>query len=209
VAVALTFVVLAGRLMLEIIARGRIPIRIALATAAILLVGTIFLISTRGASLLDSVLWHKAGSASATFRMATVSRALTVARDTYGLGAGLGSNRALSLFAYIGSNLGIFGLVAFVGMLGHLVSKVFGLLRDRSNSMDAHVALLACAAAFLVNLIGMTIAGAEISSPRTWILWAMLLAGLRTQSLTTDKGLLAARSTSRTGAFYPARSAVG
>jgi hypothetical protein len=75
--------------------------------------------------------------------------------------------------------------------------------------MDARVTLLACAAAFVVNMIGMTIAGAEISGPRNWILWGILLAALRAQTLTPDTAPVEVSLTSRSGVFYPARSSTG
>jgi hypothetical protein len=203
--VALILAVLAARLAFEIVNRGQIPIRIGLAAAGIVVVGAIFLMRSGGSSLLDSVLLHKAGSSSATYRTATVWRAFDVLQDTYGLGAGLGSNRALSMLAYIGSNLGVFGLALFLFMIGHLYAKGFNLLRGRPWRMNNRVAVIACAAAGAANLIGMTLSGAEISNPRIWVLWGMMLACIRAQTLTADSEALEMyRTASATSsAFYP------
>ena len=49
-------------------------------------------------------------------------RSLDVFAATYGLGAGLGSNRAMSLLAYIASNLGMAGIVLFGSLMVSLLS---------------------------------------------------------------------------------------
>ena len=103
-------------------------------------------------------------------------------KNTYGLGAGLGSNRAFGTLAYIGSNLGIFGLIVFSYMLAHLFRNTFSYLRSSPTSMTGHVAVIACATAFAANLLSMVISGAEISNPRNWVLWGILLASLRAQT---------------------------
>jgi hypothetical protein len=182
VTVALVLAFIGGRIGLEVIGRGRIPIRIAMTVASAMLVGVGFFTLGHGAGLLDAILWHKAGSASGVARWQTVRHAFTVLQDTYGLGAGLGSNRAFGTLAYIGSNLGIFGLVVFSYMLAHLLGKTLSSFRSPSTSLAGRVGTIACAAAFLTNLISTMISGAEISSPRMWVLWGMLLASLRAQT---------------------------
>lgn len=44
-------------------------------------------------------------------------RALEIVKETYGLGVGLGSNRASSFFASLVSNTGVLGALFFIGML--------------------------------------------------------------------------------------------
>jgi hypothetical protein len=177
--VVLTFVALAARLIVGVVAKGRVSVPIALATSSLLIVGGVFLMTMKGSSLLDSVMWHKVDSSSAAFRSATVWHALEVLRDTYGLGAGLGSNRALSILAYIVSNLGLVGLAMFMWMLAHLLIRTLDTLKHPDPSSDGRVLVLACSAALLVTLLGMTLSGAEVSSPRIWVLWGMLLAAIR------------------------------
>jgi hypothetical protein len=63
-------------------------------------------------------------------RPVTNWHALSVLRDTYGLGVGLGSNRASSYLASLFSNTGLLGGLAFLAALGHLgwllLRAVFG-----------------------------------------------------------------------------------
>jgi hypothetical protein len=180
VTVALALLYMAGRLTLEALQRGRLLIRTSATVAVVVLVGLAFLtLSSAGLSLLGAVLWNKAGSGSAVVRLATVWRALSVIQDTYGLGAGLGSNRSFGMLAYIGSNLGIFGLVVFLYMLIHLFGTTLDYIRADLTSTAARTTLVACAAALSANLIGQIVSGAEISEPRTWVLWGMLVAAVR------------------------------
>jgi hypothetical protein len=171
-----------GRIALKLLNEGRIMLRTGAMVGTLVLAGIAFLAVSQDASLLDAVLWHKAGSSSAVYRLATVWRAVAVMQETYGLGAGLGSNRAFGTLAYIGSNLGICGLVVFSYMLIQLFGATASQLRVRSLNRPGRVAIIACAAAFSANLIGMAISGAEISDSRIWILWGMLLASLRAQT---------------------------
>jgi hypothetical protein len=171
-----------GRLVLGVLGGGRISIRAARIALAVALLGVGFVTIGHDRSLLDSVLWHKASSSSAFYRFATVQRAVGVMQETYGLGAGLGSNRAFGALAYIGSNLGVFGLVVFAYMLTQLCVETRRYLGLRSIRMVDKAGVLACFVAFSANLFGEAISGAEISDPRIWVLWGMLLASLRAQA---------------------------
>jgi hypothetical protein len=182
VTVSLVLAFMVGRITFEVIGRGRIPIRISITIATIVAAGILFLVFGHHAALLDAVLWDKAGSSSGVGRWQTVRHAFAVMKNTYGLGAGLGSNRAFGTLAYIGSNLGIFGLIVFSYMLAHLFRNTFSYLRSSPTSTTDHVAVIACAAAFAANLLSMVISGAEISNPRNWVLWGILLASLRAQT---------------------------
>jgi hypothetical protein len=182
VAVGVILAFMSGRLMIEIIRRRQILIRTGLTVAAIVLALAGFLALGHGESLLNSILWQKADSSSGVVRMATVWRALAVMEDTYGFGAGLGSNRAFGTFAYIGSNLGVFGLGVFCYMLVHLADRVVRFIRSSVAGAPGRVAIIACGAAFAANLIGIAVSGAEISDPRIWVLWGMVLASVRAQS---------------------------
>jgi hypothetical protein len=181
VTLALVLAFMLGRLAFGVLAKGRLLIRTGMIIAAIAAVAVGFLAFGHGASLLDVVLWQKSDSTSAVTRFATMRRALAVMQDTYGLGAGLGSNRAFGMLAYIGSNLGIFGLVVFSFMLAHLFGEVFSHRRAASVSPAVRTAVVASAAAFCTNLISMALSGAEISDPRLWVLWGMFLASMRPQ----------------------------
>jgi len=52
-------------------------------------------------------------------------RALEIVKETYGLGVGLGSNRASSFFASLVSNTGVLGALLFSGMLLTLMWRYF------------------------------------------------------------------------------------
>ena len=52
-------------------------------------------------------------------------RALEIVKETYGLGVGLGSNRASSFFASLVSNTGVMGALLFSGMLLTLLWRYF------------------------------------------------------------------------------------
>jgi len=52
-------------------------------------------------------------------------RALEIVKETYGLGVGLGSNRASSFFASLVSNTGVVGALLFSGMLLSLLWRYF------------------------------------------------------------------------------------
>jgi hypothetical protein len=52
-------------------------------------------------------------------------RALEIVKETYGLGVGLGSNRASSFFASLVSNTGVLGALLFSGMLLTLLWRYF------------------------------------------------------------------------------------
>jgi hypothetical protein len=181
VTIGLVMAFIGGRLAVEVVGRGRIPIRISLTVAAIAMVALGFFTLGHGSGLLNDILWKKANSASGVGRWGTVRHALVVLQDTYGLGAGLGSNRAFGALAYIGSNLGVFGLIVFSYMQAQLLSKSISIFCFHRTSLTDRVAIIACVGAFLTNLIAAMVSGAEISSPRMWLLWGMLLASLRTQ----------------------------
>jgi hypothetical protein len=203
VTVGLILVCMSGQLAFETVRRGRIPIRTGMAVATFALAIGGFFVIGHGASLLDSILWHKSDSSSGVVRMATVWRAFDVMQDTYGLGAGLGSNRAFGTLAYIGSNLGIFGLIVFFFMLAQLLARAAKYVRASIGGTPERIAIVACGAAFAANMIGATISGAEISDPRIWVLWGMLLASVRSQVALSPAGVSEIRAARHPSAFYP------
>jgi hypothetical protein len=168
------------RLAMEAVGRGRILVRVAIIVVVVLGVTAGYLIMSHGGtSLLDAVLWQKSSSTSATVRKATVWRALAIMQDTYGLGVGLGSNRSFGTLAYIGSNLGIFGLVLFIYMLVHLTKGAISCLQYSASQLQNRAALVACIGALLAHLLGIMLSGAEISDPELWVAWGMVLASAR------------------------------
>jgi hypothetical protein len=141
----------------------------------------VFLLTNEGYSLLCDVLLDKAQSGSSLHRMATVRRSFDIFTATYGLGAGLGSNRAMSMAAYILSNLGAPGVMLFVWLMLALVA----MSRVAMNAVQIEPAVAvwheAFAMALIAHLLALTLSGAEISDPVLWLLWGMLLASIGLQ----------------------------
>jgi hypothetical protein len=181
--IGLMLVFMMVRLTFEAVARNRILIRLGRTVLAMVIASAVFLFLGHDPHLLDAVLWHKSTSSSAVVRFATVWRAIGVVQDTDGLGAGLGSNRAFGTLAYIASNLGVFGLLAFFYLVVHLFVGVVRGLRLTSTGATERVVLVASAMALVAHLLGSSVAGAEISDPILWVLWGLVLASVRVVSL--------------------------
>jgi hypothetical protein len=92
-----------------------------LALAAVLWVGVLAPHATRFGAVLEGAILDKLGGGLETLSTLARSRsnehALAVVRDTWGLGAGLGGNRASSYLAAMASNLGWPGLALFAALL--------------------------------------------------------------------------------------------
>jgi hypothetical protein len=161
---------------------GCLTVVLALMFRSARLVAVCFFAISHNTSPLDAALWHKAGSASAVYRSATVRCALEVIQPTYGLGTVLRCNRAVGTLAFIGSNLGILGLVMFFYSLAPLFGETFSELRLPSANMTSHAAMTTCAAAFAATLTAMAILEGELSDTRIWVLWAMLVGSVRAQT---------------------------
>jgi hypothetical protein len=129
--------------------------------------------------LLSAVLFDKRSTDSALDRGATLGRAVDVFFQTFGLGAGLGSNRAMSVPFYLLSNLGLLGTFLFV----YLLAKPYLMARIATRSLEISQPLRAfiraSGAAFAANLVSMLVSGAEITGAQFWVLLGMLLVGLR------------------------------
>lgn len=157
--------------------RSSVP-AIATLTLIVLAIVCVFLLTNAGYSLLSGVLLDKAQSGSSLHRVATVRRSFDIFTATYGLGAGLGSNRAMSIVAYILSNLGAAGMMLFVWLMLALIT----MSHVASNAVPIEPNLSvwhhAFAMAFIAHLLALTLSGAEISDPVLWLLWGLLLASI-------------------------------
>src|SRR5262249_43617711 len=129
--------------------------------------------------LLDAVLFSKVQSLSALHRTSTFGRAVVVFQSSWGLGAGLGSNRAMSVFFYILSHLGFPGILLISFLLMHLFLQIRLGLQRRKGEAATRAFLVALASAFAANMIALLASGAEVTQPRLWILWGLLLATIR------------------------------
>jgi hypothetical protein len=129
--------------------------------------------------LLDAVVFNKGESASALHRTATFGRAVEVFLSSWGLGVGLGSNRAMSAFFYVLSNVGLPGVILIGWLLSQLYSQVRTQLDSAYYDSTIRTFLYALSAAFAANIFALLLSGAEISQPHLWILWGLLLATIR------------------------------
>lgn len=163
-----------------IVRHGWIKLKTSLAVVALASAALIALITMPKAwLLLDAVLISKGTSASALHRTATFGRAVLVFQHSWGLGVGLGSNRAMSVFFYVLSNLGFPGMLLILFLLSQLYSQVrLRLYRPGVDPMTRGL-LTALASAFVADILALLVSGAEITQPRVWILWGLLLATVR------------------------------
>jgi hypothetical protein len=133
--------------------------------------------------LLDEVLLNKGQSHSALHRTATFARAVGVFQQSWGLGVGLGSNRAMSVFFYVLSNLGFPGMLLVLILLAQLYHQIHTRIYRPGIDRGTRSLMSAVGGAFVANLIALLASGAEITQPRLWILWGLLLAAIRTDWL--------------------------
>lgn len=162
-----------------LLTKWRLNAKAALALALMALGAVATLAAMPSARLvLNGVLFQKDSSASGIHRVATLGRAVEVFRGTLTLGAGLGSNRAMSLLFYVLSNLGLPGVILLAWLLFQLYQEYS---RRSRESSDLHIRRFVQAAgvAYAANFLALAVSGAEVTVPSLWILWGMLLVGLR------------------------------
>jgi hypothetical protein len=138
-------------------------------------------------------------SLSTTARRHSNEHALALLIDTYGLGTGLGSNRASSYFASLLSNVGLAGFVLFCAALGLMLRDYF---RAAALSDGQLFALATCLGATAGVAIGIP----DLNLPFYWgfvylaVLWMPRQAGVAPPAA----GRTAPRSTIATGPDTPA-----
>jgi hypothetical protein len=180
----------AAQMAATLFSKGVIHARQAAAILGAIFGGIIVLLLVPGVwDLLDAVLFEKQKSESAIDRGATLGRAVDVFFQTFGLGAGLGSNRAMSVAFYVLSNLGLFGTILFVYLLvkPYLMARIA--TRSPGIPRELRAFIRASGAAFAANFVGLLVSGAEITGPEFWILLGMLLASTR-QAWLFENGVL-------------------
>ena len=179
VTVAVMWSVISLTMAKTVLTRGRLNVRAMLALTTMAVGAIVALTAMPSARLvLNGVLFGKAESSSGVHRVATLGRAVDVFYNTLTLGAGLGSNRAMSLAFYVLSNLGLPGVLLLSCLLFQLCSQFLHVSRTHSDR-TTRVFVQASGAAYLANLLAMLFSGAEVTTPRLWMLWAMLAVGLR------------------------------
>jgi hypothetical protein len=137
----------------------------------------------------------KAGTYSFWARLAKEFQALLVFANTYGLGAGLGSNRSSGLVPTMLSTVGIVGTCLF-GLMLYRVSKMFwGISKPRSLQV-AFWALLTMVAAAIVGV-------PDLNRPVMWCLLLIVLTQLSSKS-----GLSPALAPARSRGLVPSPSSL-
>jgi hypothetical protein len=172
--------VLAWNCISSVMLYSRVKVKTSLALFAMMggAIAGLVLIPNLG-QVLELELLRKSQTGSALHRTATFGRAIGIFFHSWGLGVGLGSNRALSVFFWVLSNLGLPGIALFLYLLLNLYSMVRETLRQAATRSDRQVLLRALAFAFVANLLSQVSSGAEVTQPRLWILWSMMLVAIR------------------------------
>jgi hypothetical protein len=129
--------------------------------------------------LLANVFGKTTDSDSSQTRFGTAWLSLQLVRDTWGMGAGLGSNRPSGMLFYIFSNLGIPGIALFCYLVYVTYALVFRMRYSSTQSLRVRPYIIASAWAFGVELLAMIASGAELSASHLWISWALVLAASR------------------------------
>jgi len=184
VALAVAWTIFIWKYVVTPLLSGRVAVKALLAaslTVTAILVA--FVLGGHSGSMLDIVLVNKLQTSSATHRLASVNHSLDVFVQSFGLGVGLGSDRAMSSAAYIVANLGVIGVVLFVYLLWQLYT-----LGKRSSPVGSadrleRIWFEALGWALVVQLLAMMESGAEITGPTLWVPWAILAALIRRRSL--------------------------
>ena len=179
VTVGVMWSAICASMLITLVLKGRVNPQALLSVAVMAIGAAVALYAMPSASLiLNGVLFGKSGSESSAHRVATIGRSVTVFYRTLFLGAGLGSNRAMSMMFYVLSNIGLPGLVLLVYLLFQLCRRYQEATRLAPNRQLRQF-IQASGAGFLAYLVAMVFSGAEITTPLLWVLWGMLLAGIR------------------------------
>lgn len=175
------------RLMLRIPrATAQISRRAARLTVVVLLaaVGLGFVIWASGilelvSAIMDKVLVNKLGSASAALRFGGDAHAARVFWETYGLGAGWGSNRASSQILRVASTVGVAGIVILTIFVIGLVRRHRKRLEPRMDRHRQDALLAAHGWAVLGMFIAAVIAAGDPNALGFWVglaIYAALLS---------------------------------
>lgn len=169
--------------------------KFSLVTVLLPLIGLAYILAGfPGISEYMAVVAEKRVSDSATNRMGADLFALSVLRDTWGLGVGLGANRTSSLATYLLSAVGIAGTTIFVGMVVRaLLSRT-----DRTGTAAAKWALVAV-------IVGKCLAEPGLSNPLLWVILGSIwqIENYQRTSSTTGAGRVAGPCQSAEAVYNP------
>ena len=164
--------------------RGRGSIKAALAIAVVICGGvTAFALSEPLRDVFQKTVFEKDQSSSYEERSAADSYSMQLAEGTWGLGVGLGSNRASSFLPSVLSTLGVVG-AGMLGMIIYLLTYVPGMNR---RFADLHRPL---AAGLVAVIAAKFISSPDMATPAMWAVMAALLsvrsaAEIQTESTVT------------------------
>ena len=114
---------------------------------------------------------HKNRTLSAEYRFIADRYTLHIFSSTYGLGAGLGSDRPSSFLTYLLANLGLPGVVLIAALLGYTLYLVYQYYQAGGAG---HNGLAMTFWGFTANLFGMLAALPDLNWSFLWIWWALL-----------------------------------
>jgi hypothetical protein len=126
-------------------------------------------------NLLDATVVNKLDSQSGVERMRWNEYAIRSFFDTAGIGAGLGSVRASSFVVAILANMGLFGLVLYVGFLASIVWPSY---RLTTTALEGAIGRAAGSACFAL-VIAASISGGGVDLGLPFSIFAGLAAGAR------------------------------
>ncbi len=129
--------------------------------------------------LIAKILWHKADSQSGRDRATTMWEALQITSETYGMGAGLGSNRPSGMVFYIASNLGLPGLMLFALLIWAIYRTLRTAIRASPSLSRARGYLGAAGWATAIALAAMATTGGDMTGPQLWICLGIAATGSR------------------------------
>jgi hypothetical protein len=144
-------------------------------------------------AILNLTLMDKAASMSAFYRIRADLHALELFRDSFGVGVGLGSDKASSLATYVLANLGIVGTLLFVFML----LSALGISDQNPGEGEMVRNVKAMRGAFMANLLAMLVAIGDPNWPIFWVLLGLLVGTRR--ACNSDRDELSHRQESLAG----------
>lgn len=118
-------------------------------------------------SLLAAAIFEKGETSSAINRVAADVRAFEIVLETYGLGVGLGSNRPASFGAFMASDVGLIGVIAFAGVIYHVMRSA---RLDKSPYGPIRRAL---SSALFVMVLTKAASVPDLNTPWMWFLFAL------------------------------------
>ncbi|MDP9902193.1 hypothetical protein [Variovorax ginsengisoli] len=129
-----------------------------------------FALTPFGQELIIKTLLEKGDTLSTLHRLAADQRAIEIFFETFGLGVGLGSNRASS---FISTTLSNFGLIGFLLMMFCVFLHLSWLWVNYNFSRKIQLPRMSAMWAFVSLLAAMILAIPDINWPIFWVVWGV------------------------------------